>query len=229
MDEEAARALRAPFPDSMIGKLPATNKRPVLDYVGHAAVTDRLLAVDPTWTWEPCSFNEAGAPLIYFHDNDAVMWIRLTICGVTRPGVGIVAASAFELEKQLISDALRNAAMRFGVALDLWAKENLGATDEPAAAVPYDFDPDLVEEVKATVVSLTDDERAEFTAWKDTQAYPWPWPVEACNEMLREMARILMGRSEASQLPADICPVCRTEISAENPLQGDGCLSCDVY
>ena len=33
----------------------------------------------------------------------------------------------FELEKQLISDAIRNAAMRFGVALDLWAKEDLHA------------------------------------------------------------------------------------------------------
>ena len=29
-----------------------------LDYVGHAALTDRLLDVDPSWHWEPLAYDE---------------------------------------------------------------------------------------------------------------------------------------------------------------------------
>jgi hypothetical protein len=53
-------------------------------------------------------------------DRDGNLWIRLTVCGVTRLGVG-----DGKNMKERIGDAIRNAAMRFGVALDLWAKENL--------------------------------------------------------------------------------------------------------
>lgn len=126
---DKAKALREPFPAASIGKLPKGGA--TLDYVGHAAVTDRLLAVDPLWTWEPVAFDEQGLPLVAERGKDAVLWIRLTVCGHTRLGVGIVPAGAFERDKQLISDAIRNAAMRFGVALDLWAKEDLHAGDEP--------------------------------------------------------------------------------------------------
>lgn len=125
MNEEAAKALRAPFPDTAIGKLPRAGI--TLDYVGHAAVTDRLLEVDPEWAWEPVAFAEDGAPLIRYDGKNATLWIRLTVCGTTRYGVGSVGVNAFELEKQLIGDALRNAAMRFGVALDLWSKEEIHA------------------------------------------------------------------------------------------------------
>jgi hypothetical protein len=117
---EQQAALRAPFPPELIGKLPKAGT--TLDYVGHADVTDRLLQVDPCWSWEPMSYGDDGAPCVQRRGDDAVLWLRLTVCGVTRIGVGIVAAKSFELEKQLISDALRNAAMRYGVALDLWSK-----------------------------------------------------------------------------------------------------------
>lgn len=124
MTPEQAAALRAPFEPHQIGKLPKAGI--TLDYVGHAAVTDRLLQVDPLWSWEPLAYGEAGTPLVLADGKNAVLWIRLTVCDVTRLGVGIVQSGAFELQKQLISDALRNAAMRFGVALDLWSKEDLG-------------------------------------------------------------------------------------------------------
>jgi hypothetical protein len=123
VNTEQAQALRAAFPPEQIGKLPRAGVQ--LDYVGHAAVTDRLLAVDPEWTWEPVAWAEDGGPLIRYGAKDASLWIRLTVCGVTRLGVGTAAANAFDLEKQLISDALRNAAMRFGVALDLWSRQDL--------------------------------------------------------------------------------------------------------
>lgn len=123
MTPEQAEALRAPFPTSAIGKLPKAGIE--LDFVGHANITDRLLSVDPEWVWEPVAFNAAGEPLISTHDKRHAMWIRLTLCGVTRYGVGTCPATKTEPEKELIGDALRNAAMRFGVALDLWSKEEL--------------------------------------------------------------------------------------------------------
>jgi hypothetical protein len=116
MTPEKATALRKPFPKESIGKLPKGGA--MLDYVGHAAVTDRLLTVDPNWTWEPFALDkETGLPQL---DRNHNLWIKLTICGVTRIGVGDGKNA-----KECIGDAIRNAAMRFGVALDLWAKEDL--------------------------------------------------------------------------------------------------------
>jgi hypothetical protein len=98
-----------------------------LDYVGHANVTARLLDVDPEWTWEPLATNEYGLPIFDYTQNGQPigLWIKLTVCGHTRLGYGSVQAGAFDAVKQLIGDAIRNAAMRFGVALDLWSKEEL--------------------------------------------------------------------------------------------------------
>lgn len=98
-----------------------------LSYVGHAQVTNRLLEADPAWTWKPMATTPAGLPAFVLDGGGKPvgLWILLTVCGVTRPGFGSVEGGAFDAEKQLIGDALRNAAMRFGVALDLWSKSEL--------------------------------------------------------------------------------------------------------
>jgi hypothetical protein len=56
MTPEEAAALRKSFPKESIGKLPKGGA--MLDFVGHAAITDRLLAVDPLWTWEPFAVDD---------------------------------------------------------------------------------------------------------------------------------------------------------------------------
>jgi hypothetical protein len=140
------KQLREPFPPSTIGKLPKPTSKDArpgncpeckgyhrmpavhLDYVGHAAITTRLLEVDPFWTWEPQARDEKGLPYV----QGGALWINLTVCGVTKPGMGDAggkAASTTAL-KEMIGDALRNAGMRFGMALDLWAKEDLAALRE---------------------------------------------------------------------------------------------------
>ncbi len=173
-----AAALREPFPDSVIGKLPRvtcpncrkapgkvcdkhskskcnecgnwiTSAHMHLDYVGHAAITDRLLQVDPTWTWEPVSVDDHGSPLVQERNGTCRLWIRLTVAGVTRLGVGTCEAKKSDIEKELIGDALRNAAMRFGVALDLWSKELLGAEDNDEKEEPPKVDPLTDNEVEA--------------------------------------------------------------------------------
>lgn len=153
--------LREPFPAHQISKLPKPTKAQTdavkanfksgircqlcgawhhpdvvhLDYVGHAALTDRLLDADANWSWEPVAFRD-GLPAF---DQSGGLWIKLTVCGVTRLGYGHAASKPGQdpgaREKEVIGDALRNAAMRFGAALDLWHKGDLhgdadGESDE---------------------------------------------------------------------------------------------------
>lgn len=147
--------LREPFADHHVSKLPKPTKAQTdavkadfkagvrctlcgswhhpdvvhLDYVGHAALTDRLLDADPQWSWEPVAFRD-GLPAF---DSTGGLWIKLTVGGVTRLGYGHAAAKPNQdpgaREKEVIGDALRNAAMRFGAALDLWHKGDLHVTD----------------------------------------------------------------------------------------------------
>ena len=99
-----------------------------LDYVGHAALTDRLLEVDPEWTWDPVAFDQDGLPKL---DGMGGLWIKLTVCGVTRLGYGDAQGKTGpNAIKEAIGDALRNAGMRFGAALDLWHKGDLHAAEE---------------------------------------------------------------------------------------------------
>ncbi|EFL29411.1 conserved hypothetical protein [Streptomyces himastatinicus ATCC 53653] len=94
-----------------------------LDYVGHAELTNRLLEADLLWDWEPLAVDDAGLPKF---DGFGGLWIRLTVCGHTRLGYGdSQGKSGPNAVKEAIGDALRNAAMRFGAALDLWAKSDL--------------------------------------------------------------------------------------------------------
>lgn len=147
--------LRAPFPPNQISKLPKETRAQIdarksdknlmvwkcpicggphhknavhLDYVGHAALTDRLLDADPEWSWEPVAMGNNGLPAI---DSNGGLWIKLTVCGVTRLGYGNAEGKAGgDAVKEIIGDALRNAAMRFGAALDLWHKGDLHADSE---------------------------------------------------------------------------------------------------
>lgn len=122
---EQLKKLREPFPASAISQLPKGNT--ALDFVGHANITDRLLNVDPFWSWEPLALDERGLPAIDYDANGypVGLWIKLTVCGVTRIGYGSCVAKKNEAVKELIGDALRNAAMRFGAALELWSKAEL--------------------------------------------------------------------------------------------------------
>jgi len=150
--------LRAPFPPHQISKLPkplkkrdemdklpkamcrecgnyhATSSVMHLDYVGHAALTDRLLDADDEWTWQPVAVDADGLPKF---DKHGGLWIFLTVCGVTRRGYGHAGdKTGGDAIKEVIGDALRNAAMRFGAALDLWHKGDLHVETDDAPEPP---------------------------------------------------------------------------------------------
>jgi hypothetical protein len=160
MDEDMRLAklaeLRAPFEDWEVQQLPGTSRRPPIDYVSHADVTRRLLDVDPYWTWEPLWYEENGRPGLErdAHGNPVGLWIKLTVCGVTRIGYGSIESPEsgdedLDAVKKLISDAIKNASMRFGVALDLWS---------PASR-------NLRENVKRMVAGLAHQQAEELRAW----------------------------------------------------------------
>ncbi len=150
---QGLKKLQEPFDDAEINKLPKPTKNQTemlkkdyrlgircplcggwhhkdvehLNYVGHAALTKRLLEADPTWNWEPNATTEEGAPRF---DKDGGMWGKLTVCGVTRIGYGDAQGKkGSNATKEIIGDFLRNAAMRFGAALDLWSKADLTRLD----------------------------------------------------------------------------------------------------
>lgn len=142
---------------NVCGKYHATSKVIHLDYVGHAALTNRLLDCDPEWNWEPMATHDHGGPML---DSNGGLWIKLTVCGVTRLGYGHAdGKSGGDAVKEVIGDALRNAAMRFGAALDLWHKGDLHADDdEPISDTQASEDQvaDPHAELKARIKALND-------------------------------------------------------------------------
>lgn len=216
--------LRVPFPPHHISKLPKPTKKQKeeleanykvgirckvcggwhhkdvvhLDYVGHAALTDRLLDCDPAWNWEPLTTDAAGLPMF---DANGGMWIKLTVCGITRLGYGHPDGKrGGDAIKEVIGDALRNAAMRFGAALDLWHKGDLHADEEPAKP----------EERQQETVA---DEMAEFSALVDATIFAISKQptVEALNTYwkmldasLRNDAKVIAaGKARKTELTVD--------------------------
>lgn len=224
--------LREPFPAHQISKLPKPQSKDAkkgkcgvcggyhglpavhLDYVGHAALTDRLLDADPSWTWEPLAFTEDGLPRF---DASGGLWIKLTVCGVTRLGYGHAEAKSYSdigaREKEVIGDALRNAAMRFGAALDLWHKGDLhlasnGAdaetSEQPKANAPDGFDVWLAE-LDATAKTGTEALRAK-----------WKASPEDCRKFLMADNPKLVDDLRATAAAADNADIDRDIAQAED-------------
>jgi len=191
MNKSDLAKMRAPFPANQISRLPKPTKAQTdevranykagircadcgawhhpkvvhLDYVGHAALTDRLLDTDPEWSWEPIGNDANGLPLI---DKDGGLWIKLTVCGVTRLGYGDAEGkTGGNAVKERIGDALRNAAMRFGAALDLWHKGDLHADSDDLPKIdppPAVEAVEIVRNLKADIAGA--DEASLRTIWE---------------------------------------------------------------
>lgn len=127
--EEVLSKYGVPDP-KIVGKLPRGGIQ--LDFVGHADVTKMLIEIDSEWTWEPVAFDNDGLPAYRVENGMAHMAGWMTIHGVRRLGIGSVQASKPDLLKELVSDFIRNAAMRFGVCLALWTKQEWESDDTSA-------------------------------------------------------------------------------------------------
>jgi hypothetical protein len=110
------------IPDpKIVGTIPRNGIN--LAYVSHADITKILIEIDPNWNWQPVAWDN-GRPAIHVENGTATMWATLTLLGKTLLGVGSVRADKQDLDKELIGDFLRNASMRFGIALSLWSKQD---------------------------------------------------------------------------------------------------------
>jgi hypothetical protein len=204
---EIAAKLRAPFTPEQIGVKPkltcsACSKKECkvhekrtcrecgnfispqhihLSYVGHAEVTDRLLEIDPEWDWEPVADGPDGLPAF---DVFGGIWIRLTIAGVTRLGYGAPDAGKRgpDAIKEAIGDAIRNGALRFGVALDLWGatydkipapaggrrrKADQPSPDEPTTARPEPVDETIPQSSPGAKKVVQDQHKTMHLLWRD--------------------------------------------------------------
>lgn len=110
------------IPDpKIVGTIPRNGQ--ALSYVSHADITRILIEVDPLWSWQPVEWVN-GRPAIHVENGTATMWGTLTLLGKSMLGVGSVRADKQDQDKELIGDFLRNAAMRFGIAISLWSKQD---------------------------------------------------------------------------------------------------------
>lgn len=226
--------LREPFPANQISKLPKPTKRQTeivredfkkgvrcklcgawhhpdvvhLDYVGHAALTDRLLDCDPAWNWEPVALDDRGAPML---DGNGGMWIRLTVCGQTRLGYGHPdGKKGGDAVKEVIGDALRNAAMRFGAALDFWHKGDLHGDDEPPQATEETGADDaptpeaIRDKMKSAIAgAATTDDLAAIWSNKAFQAdlKALPAPMKAEIEKAKNDAKDRLSQEPEDEIP----------------------------
>ena len=126
MEELNTQLLRAVLeqyavPDpKIVGTIPRNGIN--LAYVSHADITRILIEIDPSWSWQPVAWDN-GRPAIHIENGTATMWATLTLLGKSLLGVGSVRSDKPDMDKELIGDFLRNASMRFGIALSLWSKQ----------------------------------------------------------------------------------------------------------
>ena len=189
--EEIISKYGVPDP-KIVGKLPKGGMQ--LDFVGHADVTKMLIEIDPEWTWEPTAFDVNGLPAYRVENGMAHMAGWLTILGVRRLGVGSVMHNKPDLLKELISDFIRNAAMRFGVCLALWTKqewEDVSHTPSTPVAKP------------APVKSVSTQPSDPLVSMDNIKRF-----VEACksaglnHEQIAKTAKVDLADLKESQMPA---------------------------
>jgi hypothetical protein len=119
----------------------------------------------------------------------------LTILGVRRLGIGSVMHNKPDLLKELISDFIRNASMRFGVCLSLWTKQEWDdVSHTPTTSAPKPAPVAKVEPAKPSDPLVSMDNIKRF--------------VDACkgaglnHEQIAKSANIDLADLKESQMPA---------------------------
>jgi hypothetical protein len=195
-----------------------------LSYVGHAGITMRLneVAGPDGWSWEPAyrdvdgellaaaiaSGNPAMVDVVMRNAparfTEGGLWIRLTIMGETRLGFGDAAGkSGTNAVKEIIGDAIRNAAMRFGVGTYLWSKS------DRAAAMAEGWDDDDTEPIGAGAAPKAAVKRRRAPASKPGR------PQRAGTA--RDDAQAEQDEAQARTVPASARPAERVQAGAVPP------------
>lgn len=179
-----------------------------LEYIGHAGVTKRFLEVDPLWSWKPLARDENGLPKF---DKFGGLWIKLTICGVTRLGYGDAVGkdASSTAVKEIVGDGLRNAGMRFGVALEFWSKVDRHEGKNPdvrGALPPRAENQDALDELAS--ICNEHGYSTEYVATRFAEEHEAQWIRTAESEAIRVFGQKLIAEAIAepagdAAVPAD--------------------------
>lgn len=182
-----------------------------LDFVGHAEITRILIEIDPMWNWQPAAWID-GRPAIHEANGVASMWGNLTLLGKTLTGVGtantVITTRAGEkfakadYEKELIGDFLRNAAMRFGICLNLWSRQ-----DREQASVSA---PAPVRQAVASHPSTP------MTFEQIEQVFNKPATVTSIGGVISDKQRGLISKLAKEKLNGDVAPLIQEMFGKQN-------------
>ena len=136
--KELAQAVSPELIRQRIGWRDSAGRQHEVDYVEWHVVADLLDRICPDWSHEVTGIKQIG-------DYVAVT-ASITIRGVTRQGVGTGSAYDEKGIKKAEHDALKRAAVKFGIARELYRKEEDAAPQKSGAAMsdthaPFPRDP----------------------------------------------------------------------------------------
>jgi hypothetical protein len=126
LTHEQVKELGRPFPLEAHEWRTGRNSKDYV-YITETAVILRLNEVDPSWTlvitdraereYSTTRKNTKTGEMYTLGAHELAITVNLTVCGVTRYGVGMaeIAPDAAEADKSAVTDALKRAARLFGV------------------------------------------------------------------------------------------------------------------
>jgi hypothetical protein len=161
-DENGGRVIAMPFAETLkelshalspemirqrIGWTDRAGREHEVDYVEWHVVADLLDRICPNWSHEVISIKQIG--------DFVAVTASITIQGVTRQGVGTGSAYDEKGIKKAEHDALKRAAVKFGIARELYRKEEETASQKKpnAANAQSQFPRDPVAKTMADLVT----------------------------------------------------------------------------
>jgi len=181
-----------------------------LDFVGHAEITRILIEIDPLWNWQPAAWID-GRPAIHESNGVATMWGNLTLLNKTLLGVGTAATimttragekfNKPDYEKELIGDFLRNAAMRFGICLSLWSRQD---REQPAST------PAPIQQAKQNHPATP------MTIQQIEEAFTKPATVTPIGGVISDKQKGLISKLAKEKLNGDVVPLIQEMFNKNN-------------
>jgi Rad52/22 family double-strand break repair protein len=145
--KELSHALSPELIRQRVGWTDRAGREHEVDYVEWHVVADLLDRVCPDWSHEVISIKQIG--------DFVAVTASITIQGVTRQGVGTGSAYDEKGIKKAEHDALKRAAVKFGIARELYRKEEEAASQKKpnAAGASSQFPRDPVAKTMADLVT----------------------------------------------------------------------------
>jgi hypothetical protein len=128
------------------------------------------------------------------------MWATLTLLNKSLIGVGSVRSDKPDYEKELVGDFLRNAAMRFGICLSLWSKQDW---EHATTSAP-------VQEAKQNHPA------SPMTIKQIEEVFTKPATVTSISGLVSDKQKGLISKLAKEKLNGDVAPLIQELFSKQN-------------